>query len=229
MFSVTWLFAWSVIFFLGFSLSGCNGAKIQERCPPVLAEEEELTSLLPLAVAPNYLDLQKVDPDGEHKTAGKHASNEFSVWKGGISHMFSQIRGDSPTPEWWSRSRSKLCMILPDEWREMFYSVPHAVSYIYTKCIFVHVKILSIRGYCNCNRGLCTAPLKTQQPQEGCKWPWHHPAVKLLVQVTQAKDVKIQPANPLQESLFPLCTSYKAYEFVWPDKYTTSTLFSLLW
>lgn len=100
MFAVTWLFAWSVISsFLRFSLSGCNEAKIQERCPPILAEEEELTSLLPPAVTPNYLGLQKVDPDGEHKTAGKHASNEFSVWKGGISHMFSQIRGDSPTPE----------------------------------------------------------------------------------------------------------------------------------
>jgi len=50
-------------------------------------------------VTPDYLDMQKVDPDGEHKTAGKHASNEFAVWKGGISHMFSQIRGDSLTPQ----------------------------------------------------------------------------------------------------------------------------------
>lgn len=54
----------------------------------------------PLTVAPNYLNVQKVDPDGEHKTGGKHGSNEFSVWKGGISHMFSQIRGDSLKPEW---------------------------------------------------------------------------------------------------------------------------------
>lgn len=144
--------------------------------------------------------------------------------------MFSQIRGDSVTPEWWSRSKSKLCTILADEQREMFYSAPHAVSYIYIKWISVHFKMLSIRGYCNCNTGPCTLPFKNREPQEGSVCPWHYPAVKLLVQVTQKGWKPQNPASTLpQRRPFPSVHRQKASEITWPDENTTSTLFSVLY
>lgn len=153
-------------------------------------------------LAPLYHKWLPQHPDGEHKTASKHVWNKFSVWKGRISHMFSQIRGDSLTPEWWSRSRSKLFMILLDEWREMFYSVPHAVRYIYPKCIFVHFKMLSIRGCCNCSTGLHILSFKIQELWEGYMQPWYHPAVVTCPGDSKAQDLKIQLTSCLGESLF---------------------------
>lgn len=45
----------------------------------------------------------------------------------------------------------------------------------------------------------------------------------------KAKDLKIQPANFLGESFFPLCTRYEASEIIRPCENITSTLFSALY